>query len=109
MHTDHELRGKIMRRIWAVYVLRKVTSPVLRLGLLGGALLILGQVISVKDVFENAIHTSGLSGFARFLYSAFATTEGSVLALTLLAMALAVWFIADQVRNVAGSYNTQSI
>ena len=99
MKTDHEIREKVMRRVYTIHFMRQATSPALRLGVLGGALLVLAQVVSVKDVVANAVGTGGLSGFTSFLYSAFTTTEISVLVLTILATALVLWFIVDQVRN----------
>lgn len=97
MHTDHEIRKKIMRRVYLTYFVRHATSPALRAGLLGGSLFILTQVVSVKDIFLNALGTSGFDGLTRFLYSAFVSTEVPVLAITLLATALVLWFIVDQV------------
>lgn len=99
MKTDHEIRKSIMRRVYMIHFVRQVTSPALRLGVLGGALLVLAQAISIKDVVANALGTSGFSGFASFLYSAVTTTEASVLVLSVLALALVVWFIVDQVRG----------
>lgn len=99
MKTDHEIRKNVMRRVYMMYWLRQVTSPALRLGVLGGALLVLAQVVSIKDVVANAFGTSGFSGLTTFLYSAVTTTESSVLILTMLATALVLWFIADQIKK----------
>ena len=95
-----------MRRVWTVYLLRQATSPALRLGLLGGALFVLAELVSFRHVFANIAHVSGLSGLTRFVVSAFATTETSVLVLTTLATALVLWFVVDQVRSAYGAPQT---
>lgn len=99
MKTDHEIRKNIMRRVYITYFVRQATSPALRLGALGGALLVLTQIVSVRDVALNALGTSGLSGFTSFLYSAMSTTEASVLVLTILAVGLVLWFAVDTVQS----------
>jgi len=98
MKTEQELRKKIMRRVYGVYVLRQVTSPFLRAAVFGIALIALFQFVSVKNVLANALQTSGFSGLTNFLYSAVISTEPSVLVLVSLAVALALWFAVDQVR-----------
>lgn len=88
-----------MRRVYMMHFLRQATSPALRLGILGGSILVLTQIVSIKDVVVNALGTSGLKGFADFLYSAVMTTEYSVLVLSALVVGLTVWLVSDQVQK----------
>lgn len=101
MKTDYEIRKNIMRRVWMMYILRQVTSPALRGGALLGALFVLTQVVSVRDIVANALGTSGVQGLMNLAYSAITTTESGVLTLTILAVLLIGWFVVDQVRMLA--------
>jgi len=108
MQTEHELKKRIMRRVYGVYVLRRVTNPVLRAGVLAVVLFALSRIISIQDVFANALSTNGLNGFVNFVYSAVTTTETQVLLLASISIALALWFIADQTATLVRNQREQA-
>ena len=75
MKTETELRSKIMRRVYGVYIMRQLSSPAIRIFALGVVALALKSLISLTSVFQNMSHTSGVSGFLYYAYSAFIGTH----------------------------------
>lgn len=90
-----------MQRVWGVYILRQLTSPALRLGVMGMTAIALVSSVSIKSVVANALATSGLSGLARFSLYAVLDTSLFVQVMLALAFVLLVWFIVDTVRNAS--------
>lgn len=108
MKTELQLRDTIMRRVWGIYVLRQMTSPVLRLGVMGVVAFALVSSVSMKHIVANALATSGLSGLARFSLYAVLDTTLFVQVLLLLAFALLMWFIVDTVRTAIFTRSMQT-
>jgi len=98
-----------MRRVWAVYALRQLASPTLRLGVLAATALLLATSVSITNVLANLVSVSGLTGLARFTVSAFNNTEFSVQTLTVLAGALAVWFAVDTIHNLVDARTLKTV
>lgn len=88
-----------MRRVWGIYLMRQAGSPVLRIGALGVIALALVSSVSIKNVIANALSTSGVTGLARFSFTALADTSLVVQLLTILALALVAWFVADTIHT----------
>lgn len=79
-------------------MMRQLTSPALRAGMLAGILFTLSQAVSIKNVVSNVAQAGNAGGLARYLASAVFNAEFTVQALLVVAALLIVWFIVDQVR-----------
>lgn len=64
-----------MRRVYAVYVMRRLSHPAVRLGGLLLLLLSLRELVWVSRVFENISHKNGVIEFIQYGVSAFFGTE----------------------------------
>lgn len=95
MTNERELREKIMRRVWGVYLFRRLMSPALRLAGLVAVGAVLVSSVSVKHIVENALSVSGFSGLTRFLFSAVLDTSFLIQSLLVLALVLIALFVRD--------------
>lgn len=75
MKTDSQITKGIMRRVYAVYVMRQLSHPAVRLGVLLALLVSLRELVWVSRVFENFSHKNGVVEFVQYGISAFAGTE----------------------------------
>lgn len=96
--ANTQLKNRIMRRVYAWYWVRQLTSPVLRASVFVVTVFGLTQIVSIPSIIANALTTSGLSGFMRLMADALVHTENSVLLFLFIALALAVWFIVDSIE-----------
>ena len=101
MKTDLELRNSIMRRVWGIYLMRQLANPALRLVVLAASVVAVVSSVSVKNVFENALRTSGVSGLANFSLTALLNTSLAVQVSLALMTLVVLWFAVDTVRNFA--------
>lgn len=86
-----------MRRVYAVWVLKKVFSmAVLRALIFIAAIAQFSREVFVAQVFRNMPGTMDIGANSKYLYSAFLHTEHSVqIYLTLIGIAV-VWFVAEK-------------
>lgn len=79
MEAGSTLRGKVMRRIYVLYVMRVLSRPKTRLFGVSLAALVLFATVSIKDVFTNALSaSSSLDGFLYYMLDALISTEALV-------------------------------
>lgn len=98
--TNDELKKKIMRRVYTIYVLRKVFNPLMyRLYLLVALLGGVASFVSISNVVAN-MPRYGISNLYDFSMYAFLHTEVTVQVLTLGAGAVLLWFILDLTRKI---------
>ncbi len=99
MKTDLEIRKHVMRRVYAIYLLRQLSRPFIRVSALAIGALALMASVSVPDVLVNVSGVSDTVGFAKFILAAFAGTEMLVQSAVLLVSVVGLWSFADLVRN----------
>jgi len=96
MQENTKLTKKIMRRVFALYVLRQALRPRTRYAGLGIIALIIVASVSLKDIAVNAF--SAASSYERFFYyvaDALVTTEVFVQVALLCFLVLSVLAIRD--------------
>lgn len=95
-----KLRGKIMRRVYMVWLVRKILSPAT-----AKALILVGIVrqlfifVSVKDVMINAPSVYDIAASFTFFGQAFMHTGLSVQLSLLASLSLFLWIIHDFVNS----------
>ncbi len=99
MQTEQELRSKIMRRVYGVYVLRQLTSPMARFIALAVLFFAVASSVSLPHVFANALHVSSIPGFVNFWAVALASTTLVVQLCSVLVVAVIVWTLRDLVSQ----------
>lgn len=91
-----------MRRIYAVWILRKLTSPTaMKLIMLFAVLKESFSVVSVSNVLANSPSLWNFFASYRFFMSAFWNTETVVRLLFIACLALFAWVIRDFARKTA--------
>jgi hypothetical protein len=100
MRTNEEMKSRIMRRVWGVYVVRKLTQPAIRLGVFISACIILAGSVSVPDVFANAFHVTTLEGLVSFTLAAFTSTSTLVQVAVIAGTIVALSSITDFAKRV---------
>ena len=96
-----------MRRVWAIYFVRKLTSPSVKVGVLVTSFLIVVATVSIPNVIENAFHVGGLAGLVTFSLSAFLATSIAVQTAVVLASAVMLSGAFDFIKQLSptrGSY-----
>lgn len=94
-------KKRIMRRVYAVYILRKIFNQftakgaVFTLALFGFA-----SLVHVAAVFDNMPSLLDTTSFFNFSYAAFVNTEFAVQALILALGVVALWLIKDAVGKL---------
>jgi hypothetical protein len=88
-----------MRRVWGVYIVRKLTAPAVRVGVFLATCFILAGSVSVPDVFQNAFHVTTVQGLLTFTFSAFAYTSTIVQVSVIATMIVAIVSIADVTKK----------
>ena len=95
------LKKRIMRRIWALYVYRKATSPVaLQTYLFSFLTWQLFMYVSMPSIVANAPQLSHPLAFAEFYFNSFINTEFWVQAIAVGLMSLGIWFVRNSIRNI---------
>src|SRR6185295_825181 len=95
MQTELELRKKIMRRVYGVYVMRQVMKPSSRFAILTLTLLAIASSVSMPNVIANALHTNDLFTFT---LAAISGTKLYVQLGILLAGFVVIWTAIDAIR-----------
>ncbi|OGG47486.1 hypothetical protein A3D66_00275 [Candidatus Kaiserbacteria bacterium RIFCSPHIGHO2_02_FULL_50_9] len=98
--TSHELKIRIMRRVYVIYYVRRALSPrALKMYAFVAACLGTASVVSVSNVFANM--PGDFAGIGTFLVAAFANTQFVVQALSLAALVTLGVLVTDIVRSFA--------
>ncbi len=84
-----------MRRVYGVYVMRQLTSPMVRFVALATAFFAIASSVSLPHVVENALNISSVPGFLNFWVVAVANTTLAVQIFVIIAFALALWTVRD--------------
>lgn len=104
-----KLKNKIMRRIYAVWFLKKVFSAAfLRTVIIIGLFFELAREVSLVDVMNNLPMATDLSANYQYFSFAFTHTELSVQLYLLGIMAMASWFAAHQLVKLIPNIGTGS-
>ncbi|TAK58408.1 hypothetical protein EPO14_03605 [Patescibacteria group bacterium] len=104
MDRDQELRKRIMRRVYGLYVVRQLTSPMVRFAALATVFFALASSVSLPHVVQNALNVEGISGLINFVVVAIVGTTLVVQLCVLVAVLLTAWIGVDVVRRAG---NTQ--
>jgi len=98
---NHELKVRIMRRVYVIYYMRKALSPrALKIYAFTAACLGTLSVVSVSNVLANM--PGDLAGIGAFLVAAFANTQVTVQALSVAAFLALAILIVDIIRSFSG-------
>jgi len=94
-----QLKNKIMRRIYATWLLKRVLSAsFLRAILMLIVVFQFAREVSVMEVFRNVPSESLYSGL-NYFSSAFSHTELSVQLYLLIIFSIAIWFLAENLAS----------
>ncbi len=100
MHNrEDELRRRIMRRVWGIYVMRRLTGVQARVVILAVAAFAVLSSVSVSHVIKNALQVQGLPAFLNFSISAVERTSLLVQLCLILGMLIVVWTARDLFRG----------
>jgi len=89
------LKKQIMRRIYLIWCVRQVFTPVtLKLFILSGLIFQVGRYISLENIFVN-IHSDSMAGLYYFFSSAFLNTELIVQVTIFVGSILAIFLARD--------------
>ncbi|MCI0542313.1 hypothetical protein L0Y69_00970 [bacterium] len=104
------LRKRIMRRVYAVWLIKKILSPITAKIVLFAALAKqLFMFVSVRDVIINSPPAYDVFGSTQFFTSAFLNTSVMVQVSLVGIAALALWLSRDFTRRpIIGSHNAMS-
>lgn len=96
-----------MRRVRTIHAVRPlISTTAFSAFLLFGALWGIGTQVWVAQVYANMPAVGDIPALATFVLAAFAHTEFLVQALTVLALAAAVWVVRDGVRSLSYALRT---
>ena len=90
------MRKAIMRRVWGIYLMRQLGSPVMRLTAFFAICLAITSSVSMPNVIHNALASSNVLHYALI---AVANTRSAVQLGVLLAGLLVVWTLFDAFRE----------
>jgi hypothetical protein len=99
MHTDNEIRRRIMARVYWVYAIRQIAKPTVRAVVFLSACLAVTSIVSVKHVIANVMGMPSVSRVADFFLSAFVQTEFVVQTAVVLAALVLIWSVIDLIRT----------
>jgi len=95
--AEQILKRRIMRRVYAVWILKRLTSPVfMKLLILVGILRVSLSVVSVPNVLQNSpsLLSDPVASYA-FFNAAFWNTDIAVKCLAIAIVATALWLVRD--------------
>lgn len=95
MKTELQMRKAIMRRVYGVYFMRKLTAPGTRVVAFLAICLAVASSVSMPNVIANAFHSSDI---LNFILTALVNTKSAVQLGVLLAGLLVVWTLVDTFR-----------
>ena len=95
------IKARVMRRVVAVYYLRKILNwTTLKLGILGMLTLAFGSLVHVAAVFDNMPAVTDINGLYHFGSQAFIHTDvmvqGAILGLGILTL----WLMKDALKAI---------
>lgn len=99
MKSDVQLKKSIMRRVYGVYAVRKLTSPTARMAAFFIICLAVASSVSMPNVIANTIHASNMLAY---VLSALAGTKVYIQLGVLAAGLIALWSATDLVREPEG-------
>jgi len=98
------IKIRTMRRVVAVYYLRKVLNLVtVKFVILALGAFAFGALVHVAAVFENMPALSNVGGFSTFSYYAFLHTEIAVQATIIALAVVTLWLIRDILKGIVPS------
>ena len=96
MITPFLLKQRIMRRVYAVWILKNVVRPLLIKGSIVVAFIWeMKQTVSLRHVFANIPNPTDVGAVYNFFSYAFAHTETMVQMLSLGLAAIGLWMMRD--------------
>lgn len=103
--TAHQLKKNVMRRVYAFWFLRTAYHSVfLKLVLLGFLLLMLRELISLRDVIANTLHAGDIFNMFGYLGFALTHTHLSVQIITLLGAIILSLVCIDTIKKDFGVF-----
>jgi len=93
-----------MRRVYGVYIVRQLTSPMVRFAVLATVFFAVAASVSLPNVIQNVLNVQDISGFINFTVGAIVGTTLVVQLCVLIAVLLTAWIGVDVVRRAG---NTQ--
>ena len=92
-----------MRRVYALYLVRQIARPAVRLTVLACAFFGIAVSVSLSSVFQNLINAGDALGFFRLILDAFIKTDFLVHRSAARVAVSVGWFVVDRVRNNRGN------
>jgi hypothetical protein len=89
------LKTRIMNRVYAIYALRQLSQPAVKVGALAALLFALRELTFVSKVVENASLKHDALGFVNYMFYAFTNTEFVVQLVVVAVLALALFMAKD--------------
>ena len=89
-----------MHRVYGVYIVRQLTSPIVRFAALATVFFALVSSVSLPNVVQNALNAEGISGLINFAVVAIVGTTFVVQICVAAAVLLTAWIGVDAVRRV---------
>ncbi len=98
--AEYILKKRIMRRVYAVWFLKKLTSPIfMKFLILVGALRLSVSLVSVPNVVHNWPALWNIPANYHFFVSALQNTDNGVRLISGLILGLAFWIIYDIIKR----------
>jgi len=95
------MREYVMRRVYALFLIRSLLSPASRVLALGVSLLLITLSVSVPNVIHNMPSFLNIADVSRFFVYAFLNTQVVVQVLLVILTTFVVWTGVDIVRVFA--------
>lgn len=99
MNSEQELRKRIMRSVYTMYIVRKLTSVPVRIAAVLVFLLAIISSVSLPNVIENALQVNGVIGLLRFSVVAFLSTTVTVQLTAIASTFIVGWSMVDGFRH----------
>lgn len=94
--AEQILKKRIMRRVYAVWALKKLTSPIfMKFLILVGSVRLSFSMVSIPNILHNLPPSWDLSANYRFLTAAFWHTDSAVKLISIMILGTALWLIQD--------------
>ncbi|TAJ14598.1 hypothetical protein EPO56_02005 [Patescibacteria group bacterium] len=107
MASEQELRKRIMRSVYVMYVARQLTSMPVRIAAVLVFLFALISSVSLPNVIENALQVNGLLGLVRFSVVAFLSTTVTVQLTAIASTFIVGWSMVDGLRHKNAQLSVQ--
>lgn len=98
------MRQEVMRRVWTVYVIRRVlNSEVVKGAVFGACCVTAVFLVSVPSVIQNMKNVPGITAELSYLFGAFLNTSVIVEGVVLVAAGVGCLLVWDIGRNVSSA------